>query len=30
MVNFKEEVFKIKDDMIKDIQTICRIDSVLD
>lgn len=30
MVNFKEEVLKIKDDMIKDIQTICRIDSVLD
>ena len=30
MVNFKEEVLKIKDEMIQDIQTICRIDSVLD
>lgn len=30
MVNFKEEVLKMKDDMIADIQTICRINSVLD
>ena len=30
MVNFKEEVLKIKNEMIEDIQTICRIDSVLD
>lgn len=30
MVDFKEEVLKIKDEMIQDIQTICQIDSVLD
>lgn len=30
MINFKDEVLKIKDEMIADIQTICRIDSVLD
>lgn len=30
MIDFKKEVLKIKDEMIQDIQTICRIDSVLD
>lgn len=30
MIDFKEEVLKIKEDMIADIQTICRIPSVLD
>ncbi len=30
MVDFKEEVLKIKDEMIADIQTICRIPSILD
>lgn len=30
MIDFKSEVLKIKDEMIQDIQTLCRIDSVLD
>lgn len=30
MIDFKNEVLKVKDEMISDIQTICRIPSVLD